>query len=625
MTEDEEEFKYRRPRFENDVPADDAVIGRALKWSLVMLVAVVSMGGAVVYYFDRPVAPRPNVVIDQGIPNQREKPIMTLPAVPFVDVTQQAGITFVHTSGARGEKLLPESMGGGCAFFDYNKDGFVDILFVNSEDWPGQRPADNPPPTMALYRNDGQGQFEDVTAGSGLDVMFYGQGVAVGDFDDDGWVDVFFSAVGLNRLFRNNQGQFEDVTEAAGVAGDERQWSTSCAWFDYDRDGDLDLFVCNYVRWSAELDRQLECTLVGGKVRAYCRPDAFEGSYPYLYRNDGGGKFTDVSAPAGVQVKNLNTGVPVAKSLGVVPVDVDGDGWLDLVVANDTVQNFLLHNLRDGKFEEIGMKMGIALDSRTGLARGAMGIDAGFPRNDKTLSVIIGNFADEETAFYCAECGSLDSMLFTDHAVANGLGPMSRVWLKFGLFYGDMDLDGRLDILVANGHLESDIQQVKTSQRYAQPPQLFWNAGAESPAEFFPLSSELTGMDFARPMVGRGAAYADIDGDGDLDVLITATGGAPRLLRNDQKSGHHWLRLKLVGKQGNRDAIGAVVELQTGGVVQRREVMPARSYLSQVELPVTFGLGSFDAVERVTIHWPDGMSSDVPDVGIDRLVTVEQP
>ncbi|HEY3968462.1 MAG TPA: CRTAC1 family protein [Planctomycetaceae bacterium] len=625
MTEEEDEVKYRLPRFENDVPADDAVIGRALKWSLAMFLVVFAIGGAVVYYFDPVVEPRKDRQIAQDIPTPRNKPVMRLPAIPFVDVTQQAGITFVHTSGARGEKLLPESMGGGCAFFDYNKDGFVDILFVNSDDWPGQRLADKPPPIMALYRNDGQGHFEDVTAGSGLDVTFYGQGVAVGDFDDDGWVDVFFSAVGLNRLFRNNQGKFEDVTKAAGVAGDERQWSTSCAWFDYDRDGDLDLFVCNYVRWSADLDRQLECTLVGGKVRAYCRPDAFEGSYPYLYRNDGGGRFTDVSVPAGVQVKNLNTGVPVAKSLGVVPVDVDGDGWLDLVVANDTVQNFLLQNLRDGRFEEIGMKMGIALDSRTGLPRGAMGIDAGFPRNDKTLSVIIGNFANEETAFYCAECGPLDSMLFTDHAVANGLGPSSRIWLKFGIFYGDLDLDGRLDILVANGHLESDIQQVQTSQRYAQPPQLFWNAGAESPAEFFPLSSELTGMDFARPMVGRGAAYADIDGDGDLDVLITATGGAPRLLRNDQKSGHHWLRLKLVGKKGNRDAIGAVVELQVGGMVQRREVMPARSYLSQVELPVTFGLGGFDAVEHVTVHWPDGTSSDVPDVGIDRLVTVEQP
>jgi hypothetical protein len=621
---DEEEYQYRVPRFEKETPVDDAVIGRAFKWSLATFAICLTIGAGVVHLVNREPPPRQDRVNDSTEAKERKKPVMQLPAIRFVDVTKQAGIKFVHTNGARGEKLLPESMGAGCAFLDYNNDGHPDILLVNSDDWPGQRSADSPRPTVALYRNDGRGNFEDVTAAAGLDVTLYGQGVAVGDFDNDGWVDVFLSAVGLNRLFRNNQGKFEDVTETAGVAGNERQWSTSCAWFDYDRDGDLDLFVCNYLNWSAALDRKLGCTLVGGKVRAYCRPDAFEGTFPYLYRNDGDCKFTDVSEQAGVQVRNVNTGVPVGKSLGVVPVDVDGDGWLDLVVANDTVQNFLFHNLRDGRFEEMGMKRGIAYDTRTGLARGAMGIDAGYPRNDQSLAMIIGNFSNEETAFYCCERGPIESMLFTDEAVANGLGPSSRIWLKFGLFYGDMDLDGRLDIVVADGHLENDIQQVFKNQQHAQPPQLYWNAGLESPSEFFALTDELTGEDFAAPMVGRGACYADIDGDGDLDVLLTANGGAPRLLRNDQKLGHHWLRLKLVGKQGNRDAIGAVVELQAGGVVQRRLVMPTRSYLSQVELPVTFGLGKLDAVERVTIHWPDGTSQEVPDVAVDRLTVIEQ-
>jgi enediyne biosynthesis protein E4 len=623
VTNEQEEYDYRVPKFDNDGSADDAVIGRAFRWSLVMFGVVVTIGGLVVWLLDRPAPPRENRITEQEVPTLRNKPVAQLPQIPFVDITRSAGITFVHTNGATGEKLLPESMGAGCAFLDYDNDGHADILLVNSNNWPGQNPPSAAPPTLALYKNNGTGEFRDVTREAALDVTLYGQGIAVGDFDNDGWCDLFVTAVGKNRLFRNNQGKFEDVTASAGVAGHDDQWSTSCAWFDYDRDGDLDLFVCNYLVWSAEIDRQLKCTLAG-KTRAYCRPDAFAGTFPYLYRNDGEGRFSDVSEEAGVQVRNVSTGVPVAKSLGVVPVDVDGDGWLDLVVANDTVQNFLLYNQHDGKFAEIGNRLGIALDSRSGQARGAMGIDAGFPRNNQTLAVIIANFANEETAFYCGECGPIKDMLFTDDAVANGLGPSSRIWLKFGLFYGDMDLDGRLDIVVANGHLENDIQQVQKSQQYEQPPQLFWNAGADSSAEFYPLPTENVGGDFARPMVGRAASYADIDGDGDLDVLITATGGPPRLLRNDQKTGHHWLRLKLVGKSPNRQAIGATVEVAAGGVVQRRLVMPTRSYLTQVELPVTFGLGALDKIDRVTIHWPDGSQQEVSDLPLDRLSIVQQ-
>ena len=634
---DEEEFQPKTPCpkppvFETVAPPDDAVIVGALKWSIATLVVLLVAAGGIVVYMDQPAPPLVEKKSDLKRLDLRTAPVISVPAIRFSDITQNAHITFVHENGAgagpKPKKLLPESMGGGCAFFDYNNDQFPDILLVNSDFWPGQQPPGEKQhgrkrPTMALFQNDGHGNFTDVTSAAGLDVSFYGQGVAVGDFDNDGWTDVFFSAVGPNRLFRNNHGKFEDVTLAAGVAGSSRQWSTSSAWFDYDNDGDLDLFVCNYVRWSPEIDSELRCTL-DGVVRAYCRPDAFEGTFPYLYRNDGGGKFTDVSESAGVQVKNPNTGVPVAKSLGVAPVDVDGDGWLDLVVANDTVQNFLFHNLHDGTFEEMGVKKGIGLDSRTGLARGAMGIATGFPRNDNTLVVVIGNFSNEPTAFYRAECGAIDELLFTDDAVANGIGPASLIWLKFGVFFADLDLDGRLDILVANGHLESDIQKVQKSQQYAQPPQLFWNAGSQFSTEFVPVPKEQTGDDFARPMVGRGAAYADIDGDGDLDVLITSTGGAPRLLRNDQALGHHWLRIKLVGAKCNRDAVGALVEVESAGVVQRRAVMAACSYLSQVELPVTFGLGASTAVERVTIRWPDGSSQDVPDVTVDQLLTIEQ-
>jgi hypothetical protein len=604
-------------------PEDDAVIGRALKWSVGTIIVLIAVVGGAVAFLDQPPPPRQERKTNLGTGQVRPSREITLPAIHFTDITRDAHISFVHENGAAGEKLLPESMGGGCAFLDYNRDGFADILFVNSDFWPGQQPADRRRPTMALYKNDGHGNFEDVTAAAGLDVSFYGQGVAVGDFDNDGWVDVFISAVGPDRLFRNNRGKFEDVTAAAGVAGSDREWGTSCAWLDFDNDGDLDLFVCNYIRWSPEIDRHLECNLLGGNVRAYCRPTFFEGTFPYLYRNDGNAKFTDVSAAAGVQVKNANTGVPVAKSLGVVPIDVDGDGWLDLVVANDTVQNFLFHNRQDGTFEEIAEIKGIAFD-REGTARGAMGIDAAHPRNDDTIAVAIGNFANEPTAFYCAQCVPIKDLLFIDNAISNGIGPSSRIWLKFGVFFADLDLDGRLDILVANGHLESDIQKVFASQQYAQPPQLFWNTGADSSTEFVVIPKEKTGADFAAPLVGRGAAFADIDGDGDLDVLLTATGGAPRLLRNDQTLRHHWLRLKLVGKYCNRDAIGATVEVEAGGIVQKRQVMPARSYLSQVELPVTFGLGDLATVERVTIRWPDGSRQEVPDAPIDQLLVIEQ-
>ncbi|MSR57410.1 MAG: CRTAC1 family protein [Planctomycetaceae bacterium] len=601
-------------------PADDAVISRAFQISVLVIVTVALCIFAAVWFIYWPLPDPVNRVTETKAAKVRTASTVTIPAIAFSDANRETGISFVHQSGAVGEKLLPESMGGGCAFFDYNNDGHSDILFVNSDFWPGTQPANRQRPTMALYKNDGHGNYADVTDETGLDVSFYGQGCAVGDYDNDGWVDLFFSVVGRNRLFHNNQGRFEDVTDVAGVAGSETEWSTGCGFFDYDNDGDLDLFVANYVRWSPEIDRVLDCTLTGGEP-AYCPVGPFEGTFPYLYRNDGKGKFTDVSEAAGVQVKNSDTGHPAAKSLGVAPADLDGDGWIDLVVANDTVQNFLFHNRRDGTFEEIGILCGIGVDN-SGNARGAMGIDIADFRNDGSLGVVIGNFANEMSALYCAAPRSLQ---FTDDAVATGLGPPSRIWLKFGVFFFDADLDGRLDVLAANGHIENDIHKVQNSQKYAQPPQIYWNGGPDAPSEFVPLTKEQTGSDFVQPLVGRGAAYADIDGDGDLDVLVTSTGGSPRLLRNEQKLGHHWLRLKLVGKKCNRDAIGAWVQLETtDGAVHRRQVMPTRSYLSQCELPVTFGLGSQKTLEKVRILWPDGSTQDLTDVAADQLLTVEQ-
>jgi hypothetical protein len=545
-----------------------------------------------------------------------------IPVAKFTDITTSAGIQFSHVNGAYGEKLLPETMGGGVAFLDFDSDGNQDLLFINSTYWPGHAPTNRPPPKMALFRNDGRGRFTDVTPGSGLDVSFYGMGVAVGDYDNDGLPDVFITAVQGNHLFHNEGGgKFREVTSEAGVGGASDGWSTSAAWIDYDNDGKLDLFVCNYIRWSAELDRAapFELPNIG---RAYGPPRNFEGVFPYLYHNDGNGHFSDVSAAAGVQVRNSATGRPVAKSLAVAPVDVDNDGWIDLVVANDTVQNFLFHNEgRSGVhgFKEIGARSGIAYDAY-GLTRGAMGIDSARFRSDDALGIAIGNFANEMNALYVAQ---RDSLLFADEAVKSGVGPASQSLLKFGLFFFDYDLDGQLDVLTANGHLEPEINRVHPDQKYRQPAQLFWNRGERGPA-FAPVPKDKCGADLYKPIVGRGSAYADIDGDGDLDVILTQVSGPPLLLRNDQNLGHHWLRLKLVGTKSNRDAIGAWIKVRAGGRLFSRQVMPTRSYLSQSELPVTIGLGTAKEAEAVEIVWPSGTVQKI-NPKTERLTVITEP
>lgn len=539
----------------------------------------------------------------------------------FTDITAQAGITFVHNNGAFGDKLLPETMGGGVAFFDFDNDGNQDMLFINSTYWPEHIPAGKQTTSMALYRNDGRGHFTDVTPNSGLDVSFYGMGVAVGDYDNDGLVDVFITGLHGNRLFHNEgKGKFHDVTSAAGVGGGGDDWSTSAAWIDYDKDGKLDLFVCNYVRWSPQLDRSasFELPQIG---RAYGPPRKFQGTFPYIYHNEGNGVFHDVSADAGIQIKDPATGLPMAKSLAVAPVDVDADGWIDLVVANDTVQNFLFHNERNGKFKEIGARSGVAYDAY-GLTRGAMGIDSARFRNDDTLGIAIGNFANEMNALYVAR---RDSLVFADEAIAAGVGPASQKLLKFGLFFFDYDLDGRLDVLTANGHLEPEINRVDATQQYRQPPQLFWNSGDKRGMGFEAVPAAKCSPDLLKPIVGRGSAFADIDGDGDLDVVLTQISGPPLLLRNDLPRGHHWLRLKLTGTKSNRDAIGAWIKVRVGSRTLSRQVMPTRSYLSQSELPVTIGLGEATKVDSVEITWPGGAVQKIAPPPLDRLTVITEP
>jgi hypothetical protein len=593
-------------------------------WRVVLCILFVGLvAGGLTWYvrwrIDQKTGPEGEGLVP-GTPEQR-RVTAAVPVVKFTDITTSSGVSFSHTTGAAGEKLLPETMGGGVAFLDFDSDGAPDLLFINSTYWPWDtNRSGQAPPTMALYRNTGKGGFTNVTAGSGLDVSFYGMGAAVGDYDNDGRVDVLITGVGENRLFHNlGQGRFEDVTSVAGLTNAPTRWGTSAAFVDFDNDGQLDLFICNYVNWSRDIDQRINYTLAG-IGRAYGPPLNFEGSFPLLYRNEGRGRFRDISKAAGLQVTNSATGHPMAKSLGVAPVDLNNDGWIDFVVANDQVQNFVFSNRHNGTFAEVGAPSGVAFDPY-GLARGAMGIDSARFRNDNALGIAIGNFANEMNALYVAQN---DSLLFADEAVAEGFGPASRQLLKFGLFFFDYDLDGRLDVLTANGHIEEEIARVHKDQAYRQPAQLFWNRSSARGPSFVPVPRERAGADLFKPIVGRGSAYADLEGDGDLDVVLTQVNGPPLLLRNDQARGHHWVRVKLQGTKSNRDGIGAWVHLHVDGRTLAQQVMPTKGYLSQSELTLTFGLGKATRVDGLEIRWPGSSVQKVPSVKVDALNLIVQ-
>jgi hypothetical protein len=597
--------------------------------------------------------------MDAPAPTVRED--VPVPAVRFTDVTAPAGITFHHDNGLSGKKLLPETMGAGVAVIDFDGDGLPDLLFVNSCPWPGQEKSSVKAPTLTLYRNLGKGKFEDVTAAAGLAITMYGMGATVGDYDNDGLPDLFVTGVGGNRLFHHewsasgaNGHLFREVTPDAHVGGpggwpqklqspeDFFQWdkpicfSSSAAFLDYDGDGRLDLFVCNYVTWAPKIDLAIDLNLDGSE-RRFGQPTLFTGAKCILYHNEGGGQFKDVSATSGVEVVERE-GIgedaplrPVGKSLGVIVCDADEDGWPDVIVANDTVRNFFFHNQKgpDAQrvFKELGREVGVAYAQ--GKARGAMGIDWAPRYRPRCDALLITNFADEPDTFLCQD--RKKPLQFRDRSISEGIAGPSQLPLKFGAFFFDYDLDGRLDFLTSNGHLDPDIGSIQAGQTYAQPPQLFWNAGTGEGRGFEPVTPEAAGPDLFAPMVGRGGAYFDMDGDGDLDVVLTANGGPARLLRNESRLGHHWLRLRLEGDgvHSNRSAIGARVILEAGGAEQHREVAAARGYLSQSELVVTFGLGKLTQVDRITIHWP-GREAGPPtviekgDVKIDQEMHVRQ-
>ena len=551
-------------------------------------------------------------------------------ALGFTDITASAGLDFRYENGAAGEKLLPETMGGGCAFLDHDNDGDADIALVGGMRWPwDDRPGGSSASSLALYENDGTGAFSDVTVSAGLSRQLQGMGPAVGDIDGDGDSDLYVTAVGENVLFRNEGGFFVDGTSAAGVGGDPEQWSTAAGFLDIENDGDLDLLVGSYVQWSREIDVAGDRRLVGIPGRAYAPPMAFEGSQPSLFVNRGDGVFDEGAADAGLHQVD-DGGQPIAKTLAYLFVDLDNDLDTDVFVANDTTRNQFFVNDGTGRFSEQALDLGLAYD-RMGNPTGAMGVDGTLfgTGDEQQVALFVGNFADEASSAYVSP---RQDPFFQDETLELGLGAATRNALTFGLLAIDVDLDGHRDLLQANGHIEPGIDAAPGEQTYAQAPQLFRSLSGEGPTRFEQVpAAQIPAL--SAPMVGRGAASADIDGDGDLDLLLTEVAGPPRLLRNEVRNdvrapgvaGPHWLRVVLKGRPGSPSAIGAQVELNVAGRVQRRRVDTTRSYLSQCERPLVFGLGGATAVDTVSVRWPDGTLTEVTPEGVDRTLTVVQP
>jgi hypothetical protein len=526
-------------------------------------------------------------------------------AVTFRDVTQQSGIRFVHNNGAFGKKFLPETLGPGVAFIDYDNDGWPDIFLVNGMDWPGHAQKHSTP---KLYHNNHDGTFTDVTHKAGLDVEMYGMGVAVGDYDNDGFDDLFVTALGQSRLFHNNgNGTFTDVTQRAGLSG-PRELSTSAAWVDYDKDGRLDLMVGNYVQWTQETD--LYCTL-DGKSKSYCTPESYKGTAARLWHNRGDGTFEDVTQRAGL-------GEPTSKTMGIAVLDYDNDGWPDLLFSNDTQPNKLYRNNGNGTFSEKGVIAGVAF-SEDGVARAGMGVDAADYDHSGYHSVMITNFSNQMLSLYHNE----GKGLFVDEAPQSAIGRATLLTLGFGCFFFDYDLDGWPDIFIANGHIDPEIQKVQANVKYAMPPHLFRNLGKGK----FEEVTNTMGAAFTTPRVGRGAAYADTKNDGRLDLLLSTNGGPVYLFRNEAQGSNpanRSVRLKLVGTKSNRDGIGAVVRLSSGADTQTQMLRSGSSYLSSSELILTFGLGQRDKADAIEIRWPSGQVDRLSNVAAGQTVTATE-
>ena len=522
----------------------------------------------------------------------------------FIDVTAAAGITFVHDNTATAEKYLIETMGAGAAFLDYDNDGWLDLYLVNS----ANTNVYTAPRTLrsALYRNNGAGAFTDVTSKAGVAAEgLYGMGVAVGDYDNDGDADLYVVGYDRSILYQNNaDGTFTDVTAKSKVAN-QGKWGSSAAWFDYDRDGRLDLIVVNYVDWSPQ--RNIACGDPKPRHRAYCSPNKFRGQTATLFRNNGDGTFTDVSLATKIGVKRGN-------GLGVVCFDADGDGWQDVFIANDSMENFLYMNRRGTAFEEAALQAGVAY-GEDGKAEAGMGVDAADFDGDGKLDIIVTHLDREYNRLY----RNNGDGSFADATFTGKLGAHSYQMSGFGTRFVDYDNDGWRDLFIANGHVLDNIARYHAEVAYAERKTVYRNArGVFSPA------SDTLGPDMLKPMVSRGAAFGDYDNDGDIDILVSNNGQPPQLLRNDGGNRGHWLQVRLVGVRSNRDGIGAKIKVVAGGATQVDEAKGGVSYQSAHDPRIHFGLGPAERVELIEVRWPSGAVQRLTDVGIDRVVTVKE-
>jgi hypothetical protein len=520
--------------------------------------------------------------------------------VRFVDTTAKAGIHFQHNSGAAGKRYLPETLGSGVAFVDLDGDGWADILFINGKDFtPRGRRS-----TLVFYRNNRNGTFSDVTAGSGLDIEMYGFGVAVADYDNDGRPDVYITALEGDRLFHNEGNcHFRDVTKQSGIHN--VNFGTSAAWFDYDKDGKADLIVANYAAWSQNTDQWCSLDSVS---KSYCTAESYKGASSRLYHNLGGGKFEDVTEKAGLIDDT-------SKSLGVLIFDYDGDGRPDIFLANDTQANKLYRNLGNGTFKEVGMQSGVAY-GEDGAARGAMGVDASDYDHCGRPHLLVGNFANQMLGLYHNE----GKGFFVDEAPSSTVGRASLLSLTFAAFFFDYNLDGWDDILAANGHIEPEIARTQPNVRYQEPPLMFRNDGHGT----FEDASNSLGPDFQKPMVARGAAYADFDHDGDLDLVFNNNNGAALLYTNDGGNRNNWLNVRLTGTKSNRSGLDAVVRVESALGKQWKVVHSGSSYCSQSDLALTFGLAQDKAVARLSVEWPSGSKQQFKNIRVNQFIVIDE-